>query len=69
MVYALTVPADYALNEARMIFDLKGWGQLSEAEFRAVLKADGIQGYSTDSAEAVERKRLQARHRAAAARL
>jgi hypothetical protein len=64
----LTVPRDYAVAELRLIFDRKGWGQLSDAEFDAALSADGIRSYSTDSPEALDRKRLQARQRVATAR-
>lgn len=65
----LTVPRDHALAELRLIFNRKGWGHLSDAEFNAALSADGIQRYSTDSPEAVLRKRLQGRQRIATARL
>lgn len=64
----LTVPRDHALAELRLIFDRKGWGLLSDAEFDAALSADGIRSYGTDSPEALDRKRLQARQRVATAR-
>ena len=68
-IYALTVERQRAFDELRFIFDRKGWGQLTEAEFSAALKADGLQAYSTDSPQAVDRKLLQGRQRAAEARL
>lgn len=69
MVYGLTVPADYALAELRLIMNRKGWGQLSEPEFTSALKTDGIRRFTSDSPEATARKRLQARQRVATARL
>lgn len=68
-LYGLTVPASHALTELQLAFDRNGWGHLSESEFNAALSADGIRRYATDSPEAVERKRLQARQRVATARL
>jgi len=64
----LTVPRDYALVELRLIFDRKGWGQLSDAEFDASLSADRIARYNTDSPEAASRKLLLGRQRVAIAR-
>lgn len=66
--YALTVERKHAYDEVRAFFDYKGWGIITEAEFFAAIKADGIQGYSTGSPEVIERKRLQARQRTATAR-
>lgn len=68
-VYGLTVARIHALAELRLLFDRKGWGHLTDAEFDAAMSADGIRAYSTDSPKAIERKRLQARQRVAAARL
>lgn len=64
-VYGLTVPADYALAEMRLVFDRKGWGQVTDGEFAAALSADGIRRFSSDSPEAADRARLLARQRAA----
>lgn len=63
-VYGLTVPNAFACSEVRGIFNQKGWGNLSEAEFDQALKANGIQSFSTYSPEAIQRDRLQARQRA-----
>lgn len=63
-VYGLTVPNAYACVEVRGIFNQKGWGNLSEAEFDQALLANGIQSYNTYSPEAVQRDRTQARQRA-----
>lgn len=67
-VYGLTVEADTAHRELADLFNRRGWGILSRAEFDAALKADGVQGYSTRSPEAAERKRWQDRQRLRAAR-
>ena len=63
-VYGLTVPNANACAEVRGIFDQKGWGNLSEAEFDQALLTNGIQSYNTYSPEAVQRDRSQARQRA-----
>jgi len=40
--WVLTVPRGVAFAELALIFDRKGWGHLSEAEFNAALAADGV---------------------------
>lgn len=65
----LLIPRAAALDELSYIFNRKGWGFISAEEFDAALRADSISQYSTDSPEAIERKRLQARQRVATARL
>ncbi|QCB56313.1 hypothetical protein E5675_19010 [Sphingopyxis sp. PAMC25046] len=67
-VYALTVPADYAYEEMRALFDRKGFGMLTREEFNGALRADGLRAYSTDAPDTADRKRWQARQRTAAAR-
>lgn len=62
-VYGLTVEAGFAYAELARLFDERGWGVLSRAEFDASLKADGIQGYSTRSPEAAENKQWKDRQR------
>ena len=64
-VYGLTVPTAYACSEVRDIFNQKGWGNLSEAEFDQAPLTNGIQSYNTYSPEAVQRDRSQARQSAA----
>lgn len=54
-VLGLTVPRSYAFVELSALFDRKGWGVLSEAEFAAELKAHGVAAY--DEAPAALRKR------------
>lgn len=62
-VYALTVTFEHALNELSFQFNRKGWGYVSREEFTAALKADGILGFESRSAEAADRKRRQDRQR------
>ena len=40
--WALTVRRIEAFDELALIFNRKGWGYLSEAEFNAALVADGV---------------------------
>lgn len=69
VVYALTVPTDYAYEELRALFDRKGLGILSREEFNTALRVDGLRTYSTDGHDAADRKRWQARQRATSGRL
>jgi hypothetical protein len=63
--YGLLVPHGYALAEAQLIFNRKGWGLLSEHEFNAALITDGIEAYQKADAKTAERQRLASRLRSA----
>lgn len=68
-VYGLTVPTDFAYEEMRALFDRTGGGILTREEFNATLRVDGLRTYTTDSPDAANRKRWQARQRTASGRL
>lgn len=64
-VYGLTVPSAQALHEIAGLFDQKGWGTVSEAEFAEALAIDGIQPHAVPSEQTLYRQRTAARQRAA----
>jgi len=59
----LTAHRAQALDELSYIFQRQGWGYITVADFDEAMHADSVRSYSSDSPEAVERKRLQARQR------
>lgn len=67
-LFGLTVDEGSALAELQQLFNRKGWGFLSEHEFRQALAADGIRRWRSTSPEAAERNRWQTRQRVRAER-
>lgn len=67
-LYGLLVDPDTAHAELACLFNRRGWGMVSRAEFSEALKADGVQGFHTRSPEAADQKRWQDRQRQRAAR-
>lgn len=62
-VYGLLVDCAAAHDDLADVFNRKGWGVISRAEFDSALRADGIRPFSSRGPEAAEGKRWQDRQR------
>lgn len=59
------VDAERAYRDLAALFDAKGWGFLTRAEFDEALKDAGIRGLNTRPEATLERNRKRAKKRSA----
>lgn len=63
--FGLLVDAERAYRDLAALFDAKGWGFLTRAEFDEALKDAGIRGLNTRPEATLERNRKRAKKRSA----